>query len=346
MAAEARTPAADLIAQRLAAESRDFTFFQAVALIQDRLDEGREPGTHLSPGEEKLFFEVNNRIGFPTSDILGVRSLAAPGNALAREDGGRFVMTVNFMGLHGSGSPLPSYYVEDLAGADPLESTTKHFFDFFHNRILGLLYRIWQKYRYYRRYRPGGDDGFSRWVFAFFGLGDSELRASTLVYWPKLLCFAGILSTRNRSPAILSAVIAHAFSLKRVEIEEWTPRKVDIPPDQMWRNGGGNSRLGHSTVIGSRAPDIQGKIRIVLHDLDYRRFRDFLPRGQDFRKLRNLVEFLLRDQLAYDFKLCLAPHESRPLTLQDGDQERLGWSSFLGEKYREQTRSVIIGGRI
>ncbi len=339
MASQNRSSAPNL-STHLEERGRHYAFFQAVELIQKQLDDGREVGTHVLARDEKVFFNVNHNLAFPLSDIASIDDLPAGDEQV--ESANRFLMTVNFLGLHGSGSPLHSYYPETIAQYEAEGSVLKGFFDFFHNRTVGLLHRSWRKYRYYQRYRPGGGDPFSQWVFSLFGLGDERVRASTRVYWPRLLCFAGILATRNRSPGVLSTVISHAFDIRRVEIEEMVRRKVEIPREQRSAAGGGNCMLGQSMVIGDRANDCQGKFRIVLHDLTHRRFSDFLPSGKDFKRLRGLVEFMLRDQFAYDLKLCLAPREARPLTLQKAEEGRLGWSSFMGEGEVDDIRPVVI----
>jgi len=339
MACEDRTSAADL-SGFLSVNARKFSAFQAIELIESQLDDGREVGTHAHAADEKLIFEVDHSLGFPGSDVVSIQKLPP-----AREGGpDRYKMMVTFLGLHGSGTSLPSYYAEQIAFYDGDESTSKAFFDFFHNRLLALLYRAWRKPRYYRRYRPQGKDQFSNWVFSLFGLGNEESRKFTNVYWPRLLCFAGLLSTRNRSPVLFSTVISRAFHLDHVEVEEWVERKVPVAGDQLVRLGRQNASLGRNFVVGDHSRDVQGKIRIVIKNLDFGRFQDFLPHGKDFQGLRGLVEFMLRDQLAYDLKLGLKAGEAYPITLSKDCQGRLGWSSFLGDGHirRNETRDVII----
>ncbi|MCB5205265.1 type VI secretion system baseplate subunit TssG [Neorhizobium sp. T786] len=337
MAASDRTTAADL-GGHLEREAARFSAFQAIELIQGHYDGGRETGTHALAADEKLFFGVDHSLAFPLSDVADIRRLP-PTN-----DGGveRFRINVTFLGLHGSGTPLPSYFAEEIARFDADESVTKGFNDFFHNRLVGLLFRAWRKHRYYRRYQPGGRDPFSSWVFSLFGLGSAESRASTHIYWPRLLCFAGMLSTRNRSPSMMARIIVHAFRLSAVDIDEWVQRKVRISADQTTRLGRGNSSLGHNMILGNGARDIQGKIRIVIRNLTFQRFQDFLPHGADYKRLRGLVEFMMRDQLAYDLKLGLLPSEAHPLTMKRDCPGRLGWSSFLGDRKYAEARDVII----
>lgn len=338
MAAEDRTTAADL-GGYLEREAARFSAFQAIELIMNRFDSGQEPGTHRLAADERIFFGVDHRLAFPTSDVTRIKALPPAGGEEPRT---RFRMDVAFLGLHGSGTPLPAYFAEEIARFDADESITKNFNDFFHNRLVSLLFRAWRKHRYYLRYRPGGADGFSTWMFSLFGLGSAEARSSTQNDWARLLCFAGMLSTRNRSPSMMARIIAHAFGLKNVRIDEWVRRKVRIPADQLTRLGRGNSTLGQDFIIGNAPADIQGKIRIAIGDLTFQRFQDFLPHGADFRRLRSLVEFMMRDQLSYDLKLGLLPNEAHPLTLGRECPGRLGWSSFLGEAQYGRMRDVII----
>ncbi|UXM95235.1 type VI secretion system baseplate subunit TssG [Bartonella sp. HY329] len=335
MASEDRTTAADL-SGFLFKNSREFSAFEAIELIEKIIDKGVEVGTHQLAFDEKILFEVDSSLGFPTSDIVRIKQIDESSHSE------RYKIKVTFMGLHGSSTVLPSYYAEQIAHYEQDQSVTKDFFDFFHNRIIGLLYRAWRQPRYFRRYQPGGEDKFSTWIFSMFGLGNTESRKFTNIYWPRLLCFAGLLSTRNRSPALFSTVISRAFNLEKVKIEEWIPRKVKIASEQLTKLGQKNSQLGQNMILGEFAPDIQGKIRIVIQDLDFRRFQDFLPHGKDFNGLRGLVEFMFRDQLSYDLKLGLKKQEAYPITLAKDSPSRLGWSSFLGDGKFDEVRDVII----
>nr|WP_297323367.1 type VI secretion system baseplate subunit TssG [uncultured Bartonella sp.] len=89
-------------------------------------------------------------------------------------------------------------------------------------------------------------------------MGNPESRSFTNVYWPRLLCFAGLLSTRNRSPALFSSVIARAFNLDVVNIEEWTKRKVKISDSQ-------RIRLGKKTRYLVTIPFF-GKMRLIYRE--------------------------------------------------------------------------------
>lgn len=319
-------------------KARYFSAFEAIELIEKTIDGGIEVGTHLHAIDEKILFEVDSGVGFPTSDISRIKFIAP----FHEKECPRYKLKVTFLGLHGSSTPLPTYFAEQITQYEQDQSVIKDFFDYFHNRLIGLFYRSWKRSRYYRKYRPKGKDRFSTWIYSMFGLGDPDSRNFTSVYWPRLLCFAGLMATRNRSPALISTIIARAFNLTDVSIEEWTKRKVQIPADQLTQIGHSNSELGCNMVVGQYSPDVQSKIRIVIRNLDFKRFQDFLPHGKDFKSLRGLVEFMFRDQLGYDLKLGLKPKEAHPLTLEKNSPSRLGWSSFLGDGRITEIRDVII----
>ena len=57
------------------------------------------------PAQETLRFSADASLAFPCSDI----------SALKRDTSGAFRMTTTFMGLQGSQSPLPGYYLDHLA---------------------------------------------------------------------------------------------------------------------------------------------------------------------------------------------------------------------------------------
>ncbi|WP_109315023.1 type VI secretion system baseplate subunit TssG [Pseudovibrio ascidiaceicola] len=325
--------------------ARSWSFFQAVELIQRCYDERTEVGTHLLPKDEKINFSVMHSLGFPLSDIASIERQDNQRGDVEPVDYVDFNMEVTFLGLHGSSSPLPSYYQEVIAKYDAQGSLMKGFFDFFHNRLVGLLHRSMRKYRFYVRYEPGALDPFSQWVFCVFGLSDQESRHKSPINWARLLTFAGVLASRNRSPAAIASVVSHSFFHKEVEVEEWVQRRVDIPEGQRSELGQYNMLLGEDTIIGDSVSDISSKFNIFIKNLSFERFQDFLPHGRDYKALRDLVEFMLRDQHAYDIKLELAENQASPVMLTDEYEGRLGWSTFL-DKGDGRSREVLISARL
>lgn len=306
--------------QPVLGDAKRYSFFQLVDLIHRHHGDDLERDTDQAPQRERIRFSSTASLGFPASDVLSALS--------PEHDAAPYQMEVSFLGLHGSQSPLPGYYLEDLAWEQGQNlGIRRYFLDFFNHRLVTLFHRVWRKYRYYVRFQPKASDGFSDHIFALVGLGDERLRGETPINWSKMLAYAGLMAGRSRSPEVVSGIVAHCFDLADVEIEPWVLRKVAIPADQQTRLGGNNARLGDSTLVGSGIRDRSGKFILRIRGLSRDRFADFLPNGCDHQRLVKLVEFTMREQLAYDLELVMRPLDIRPMRL--GEDVRLGWSSFV-----------------
>ncbi|WP_318466712.1 type VI secretion system baseplate subunit TssG [Photobacterium leiognathi] len=310
---------------------RSYDFYQLVELLQRLADEdpeseGWECGCHL-------LFKANPSLGFAPSDISKLELL----------EQGRFCIETNFFGLNGAQSPLPGFLLEQIA-TESETGTRRDFLDFFNNRLLALVYRIWRKYRYYIRFKGDASDSFSSQLFAFVGLADTDLRGETAINWGKMLSYAGTLAGKSRSPQIVAGIIAHCFDLRHVSIRQWEERTVLIPYDQRMCLGMACSELGENTIIGSTVRDCTGKFVVEIKELTQTRFNDFLPSGKEYEPFCKLVEFILRDQMAFDLELELNAEEVPLFKLRKESTLSLGWSSFLGEV--DKDRNVCIQVRL
>ncbi|AQU83642.1 MAG: type VI secretion system baseplate subunit TssG [Halomonas sp.] len=300
--------------------ARRYEFFQLVELLHRQHGDDLEQRHGGSvPVFQRVRYKSSASLGFPGSDVL----------ALTANDSGQYEMQVSFLGLQGAQSPLPSYYLEALAHESAhQEGAAGDFLDFFNHRLLTLMHRSWRKYRHYVRYQNDAQDGFSATVFALVGLADSNLRGETPINWSKMLAYAGLLAGRSRSPDVVCGIVSHCFDLAQVEIRQWVPRWVDIPLDQRSRNGISGMTLGGDMVSGGRVVDVSGKFALCLRGLSLERLRDFLPDGEEHQPLKTLVNFVLREPLAYDLELELLESEVKPMRLGDAGSCQLGWTTF------------------
>ncbi|WP_447529919.1 MULTISPECIES: type VI secretion system baseplate subunit TssG [unclassified Vreelandella] len=326
--------APDVALAPLLNRARRFDFFQLVELLHHRHGDDLEqrPGGSV-PVFSRVRYKSSASLGFPGSDVL----------ALGLDEHGQYAMEVSFLGLQGSQSPLPSYYLEALAHESAhQEGNAGAFLDFFNHRLLTLMHRNWRKYRHYVRYQDNAEDGFSASVFALVGLADANLRGETPINWSKMLAYAGLLAGRSRSPEVVCGIVSHCFDLEQVEIEQWVKRWVEIPLDQRSRTGMSGMTLGEDVVAGERVADVQGKFALCLRGLSLERFRDFLPDGQEHDPLKTLVSFVLREPLAYDLELELLESAVKPMRLGDAGSCQLGWTTFVDpEGGEESTRRRV-----
>lgn len=309
--------------------ARRYEFYQLVELLHRHHGDDLEQRHGGSvPSFQRVRYNASASLGFPSSDVL----------ALRESQEGQYEMQVSFLGLQGSQSPLPGYYLETLAhSAAHKEGAAGDFLDFFNHRLLTLAHRNWRKYRHYVRYQDDAKDGFSAAIFALVGLADSDLRVETPINWSKMLAYAGLLAGRSRSPDVVCGIVGHCFDLASVEIDEWVMRWVEIPADQRSRTGMAGMTLGEDMVAGERVADVKGKFALCLRGLSLARFRDFLPDGEEHKPLRTLVSFVLREPLAYDLELELLESEVKPMRLGDAGSCQLGWTTFVDPESDDST---------
>ena len=321
---------------RLSTVIREYSLFQAVLLVVDRL---RDAHPHLSEDElyDQLEFQANPSLGFPGSDIDRVEFFEECGQMRAR-------LRFNLIGLFGAGSPLPAFYGEQALGDSEEGNPTRNFLDLFHHRLQRLMLPIWSKYRYRASFKSGALDPFSAQLFALIGLGGEDIRKAQELNWKRLLPYLGLLSLRAHSAALIEAVLRYYFKHADLVIEQCIERRVAILDEQRNCLGQANSLLGEDLVLGERVRDRSGKFRIHISQLDWQRFHEFLPIGFGYQPLCALVRFTLRDPLDYDIRLVLRQEEIRELCIGEQNTCRLGWTSWLGHEKADGV--VTLGSKI
>ncbi len=297
-----------------------YNFFQAVGLCESVLAVFN--GEKSSDLSERLRFFVNPALSFPPEDVYSL--------AFIQDAQGDYQvdMGVNLPGLHGSGSPLPSYMTEFIAQYSDESPELCAFFDIFNHRLIQILYSIFIKYRYYLQFERGALDDFSNYAFSLIGLGHITMRGEDSLDWIRLLPYSGILSFRPEAPQSLEAVLRHYFDHEDISIKQCILRWVTIPDDQRSVMGVCNATLGVDLSIGEAVHDQTGKFRIVVKELTWEKFMTFLPDGSAYSYLCSLMQCLLKTRLSYDIELRLKKSECKFLALSEASQSRLGWSSW------------------
>ena len=211
---------------------------------------------------------------FASSDVSEVTAHKYPDDVV------RARVSTHFMSLYGSVSPLPTYFVENIAiseyqgGPQPI----REFLDVFHHRLLSLVYRCWTKYRFSVMYRKKGKDPFSRRMFCSVGL--DGFRDPTSPLDPFLfLRYAPILASKSRSARGLDVVLNDLFGEMGVKLEQFVGHWTLIEKPHRNKLGVMNHQLGESLTIGRYVYDGSGSFTIVFGPLGYDEYLSFLPGG-------------------------------------------------------------------
>lgn len=326
----------------LSDKSNEFSFYQAVLLLEKHYQ--LEPNSNfVAVGENRYFhqerieFSVSPNLCFPKSDMDFITHMERNGQQYSRVE-------TNFLGLHGSSSPLPASYTEKLAGRDPDDNPVKDFFDFFHNRYTSLLYRVWKKYRYHVQYQSGASDAFSGRILHLAGLSgvmqDCDVAELDRA---KILSYVNQLSTRTRSPKLISGIVSHYFSLPNVRIEEWVYRRVEIAESQRNKLNRANCVLGQSLHLGQSIADLNGKFNLCIDNIDFETFKQFSYDGELHKTLVGLMRFILRDPMSWDLKLTVNLDSIPDNQLGNGEGNHLGQTFWLGSPSEADAKIRVIG---
>lgn len=265
----AQRRAAAGVIEELLQNPQQFSFFQAVRLLEGWLAEGGQSGQGLS----RLNFRNSLALSFPPSEIeslvvqrlgestdpKGAGSAAASGNATesalgavlaASEDVGesatsmphrhevaRIDLTPAFMGLLGVTGALPLYYTETLAQREHFhkDRAARAFLDVFSHRAVALFYQAWRKHRMAVQYEGAQRQRFLPEVLALAGLGQKGLRerltgASGGVADESLAFHAGALQRRTLSARQLQQVLQSYLKVP-VRIEQFVGRWYRLPDE-------------------------------------------------------------------------------------------------------------------
>jgi type VI secretion system protein ImpH len=329
MAAAHRRPSADLntagpadLKNDLLTQGREFSFFQAVRLLQHFRPRQGEPPSQ--PGDEGPAVRVrpNLSLAFPSADIDGIAAEENDGDTSYR-------IVANFLGLYGTCSPLPTFYTEDLlleAGQD--ESVSRDFIDIFNERLYQLLYRTWTRSRWFLQIAEENNPVYLERLYCLLGLGHAALRKD-MPQARRLLRYIGLLSQFPRSAAGLTALLRDALNDVPITIIPCIPRSAVIPVAQRMEMGGANNCLGLDSIVGEEIEDRMGKFRIQIGPLSQSDFLRFTPGNAGYDLLIQLTDFYISEPLAYDVELILAADQAQTVCLGDAARSMLGVSAWV-----------------
>jgi type VI secretion system protein ImpH len=294
---------ADLISI-LEQDSRRFSFFQAVSLLESYMREHGGAAAALRTG--RIRFRADPSITFAPSDISGFRY-------------DRDIATVicSFMGLLGVSSPLPNYFSDFVSRYSEDAAALSDFCGLFNQRIYTLFYEAYAKYRFVNA-------SFTK-IFLDRLLCLAGMQGAGEGY--RRLAYSGSLAGRRRSAADLGAMVSHFFGGIPVFVRQWVGRWTPLASRTQL---GRDSRLGENTSIGTHTFDVAGKFRVVIGPLQRETFEAFAEGCENLTMLRALVSSFVADPLEFDIEVRLERTQLLPAVLGKADAP-LGRISSLGQ---------------
>jgi type VI secretion system protein ImpH len=258
---------------------------------------------------------------------------------------GRPAIRLLGLGMLGPNGPLPLHFTEIVrerseAKRDP---TLARFLDLFHHRALSHVYRAWAISQSAAGLDRPDDERFSRYIARLAGDEVDELSDIPLPRHARWASSAHRVR-QSRDPAGLAATLAHYFGV-HVELREFQRHWIAIDAPDTCRLGTprDSSRLGAGALAGEVVPDCQHKFSLRIGPLSLRQYLRFTPQGHasgsDLRTLVEWVRAFVGYEYIWEVELLIARDEA-PASRMGGD-ERLGWSSWMGQADTEAISGMV-----
>lgn len=272
---------------------------------------------------DKIIFQANPSLAFQKTEIASI-------NFIEIEEEVKVEIRLNFLGIFGSSSPMPSHFTEMVLDSVDSDMLLHDFLNLFNHHLQRFVYPIWKKHRYYIQYRHDLKDKFSMYILSFLGLYSNINLNNSSLNLQKLIPYIGILSMKHKSAGTLKAVIRHYLSHDDIEIIQCIPSKYNIPSWQYSSLGNKNISLGSDFLIGESVVSKNAKFRILLKDAKDEDLIKYSVLGEKMAELNNLISFSLNEPLEHDVCFEIKKENKKKLILDENGKTYLGINSWIG----------------
>ena len=328
-------------------DPKDFTFFQAVRLLELFFIKNSGPiaqskngfiGTGTSHFYEGLRLQHKISLSFPASEIKKLKTHSLKQGSLERTQP---LIQASIMGLAGVSGPLPQHYTDLILEQGRLgDHTLKDFLSFFDHRLLSFFYRAWVKNKIFMGYEQSYQskdkiDWPEVAIQSFHGnsilFSSRKQQSSTL---KKVgVFYAGLLSQRPRSAAGLQQLLRHYLSLP-VQIISFEGMWLHLTSDA-WtslKRSSGHNQLGCSALLGRKVWSQDNKFTIVIGPLGLKDFLRFLFDKVFLKSLKELLEYYVNNNLDYSLQLLLKAEDVPRCQIKSKSCYKLGQNSWIMSK--------------
>lgn len=330
------------VSDRMQEEPWRYAFVQLVTLLLRQLR--AESISYERAFRDVLRFKNNLSLSFPASEVQAVDiTMQGPapqcGGSIQRID-----ITPAFIGLLGVSGTLPLHDTERIAMRYTLgrDTSEQALIDVFSNRVIGLFYDAWGKYRVEHSIPARGQDRLLPMLAALAGVSQSRTEEgapdATRAY------YAALLRTRPVAAGTIGQILSEHFGVAIV-LEQLVGAWDPIPAAQ--RSTLGHApRLGYGAALGTRLWRHDLRARLRIGPLDVRQLAAFLPGGQVLEALADMMRLFAVPLVRYEVLRLLKPSCVKRLQLTTRSEPRqLGWNTFLtgtdGVAQRPETGSML-----
>nr|WP_274608826.1 type VI secretion system baseplate subunit TssG [Vannielia litorea] len=246
-------------------------------------------------------------------------------------------LRTRFLGYFGPQGPLPILTTaEAMRWQDAGDDAFVRFADIFATRFLQLFHRVWADARPIAQFDRPEDDRFAAYVGSMIGIGTAPYRDRDRVPDIAKLPYAGVMASRVKSAKRLQQVLEGVLGVD-ISIREREGIWLEFEESDLTRIGQAGSDLGRNTYAGRRVYSINDKAAIEIRTEALDDYESFLPGGDMFERLADMVRFYLGEQIDFDVELAL-PRKLCPKA-QLGTKGRLGYTTWTPLKADDEGTS-------
>lgn len=279
---------------------------------------------------KRIFFTGNPSLSFQKSEINDIIFKTDKFNDVYVE------ITINFLSIFGSSSPMPSSYCEMVLNSMDESRILYDFLNIFNHNIEKFVYPVWERNRYYTQYKRDLSDKFSKYVLSFLGLYSYSNKKNDSLNLQKLIPFIGLLSMQNMSANTLQIILSHYLSHDEIKIEQCISSTYKIPKIQQASLGSSNISLGKNFLSGESIVSKSSKFKIIMKNASVNDLKDYSVNGGKMKELSELISFVLNEPLEYDVYFEIKKHNKQDASLSELTPSYLGVNSWVGESVSDE----------
>ena len=291
-----------------------FEFVQLITLLLRQL---RSEGvTSERAFRDVLRFHNNLSLSFPPSEVCALSI-----------DATQMHVTPAFIGLLGASGTLPVHDTERIAMRYAIDrDASEHaLIDVFSNRVIGLFYDAWSKYRVEQTIVAQGQDRLLPMLVALAGGGvesGKDNRAETRAY------YAALLRTRPVAAGTIGQMLTRHFGVP-IDVEQLVGAWDPIPENRRSTLGTGAPVLSYGATLGVRLWRHDLRARLRIGPLDEAQMVAFLPGGHALDALAGMMRLFAVPMVRFEVLRLLKPACVTPMRLSTSARKQLGWNTFL-----------------
>ena len=311
----------------------NYDFFQAVRIIDNRIENEGFIGSQFHPQQELINFIQNPSFKTAISDISRCRF---------NSKNDKIEIVTNFIAILGSSGIMPFFFTEHILRQMQSKNLSMlHFLNIFHNRMISFLYRAWAINNQTVSYEKKRDK-ISKYLYSIIGHDYKHKNTQHSLHSDFKLYFAAHFASSEQSTESLSSIIREYYNIN-VKIEEFVETYLELPHEEKIKLVSSNPSacLGNNTFIGDEISICTTKFKLILGPMTLDKYNSILPGTIGFSRLKEILLLCSPPELHYDIEYLLSP-DKIPFESESA-KPQLGYNMWLiSEKPKQKLQCLYL----